>query len=202
MDLVFLPALLLVALFLANRQQQHQRIIWLARLLQPFEIEKLMEQVSTGYLRALGESDAERSDPIWNNLLGAEQRLSTQLGRLAEQVAREDATQARISRWPVAAALAARWLSANTLDLRPLMALHAQGVAEAVANPEALSRRDQAFRLSAELFLFQHSCHWYCRSQAVASARLLARHQTSHDQVLQAVSERTRQGYRALVAAS
>jgi hypothetical protein len=202
MDLVFLPALLLAALFLANRQQQHQRIIWLARLLQPFEIEKLMEQVSTGYLRALGESDAERSEPIWNNLLGAEQRLSTQLGRLAEQVAREDATQARISRWPVASALAARWLSANTLDLRPLMALHAQGVAEAVANPEALSRRDQAFRLSAELFLFQHSCHWYCRSQAVASARLLARHQTSHDQVLQAVSERTRQGYRALVASS
>jgi hypothetical protein len=202
MDLVFLPALLLAALFFANRQQQHQRIIWLARLLQPFEIEKLMEQVSTGYLRALGESDAERSEPIWNNLLGAEQRLSTQLGRLAEQVAREDATQARISRWPVAAALAARWLSANTLDLRPLMALHAQGVAEAVANPEALSRRDQAFRLSAELFLFQHSCHWYCRSHAVASARLLARHQTSHDQVLQAVSERTRQGYRALVAAS
>lgn len=202
MDLVFLPALLLAALFFANRQQQHQRIIWLARLLQPFEIEKLMEQVSTGYLRALGESDAERSEPIWNNLLGAEQRLSTQLGRLAEQVAREDATQARISRWPVASALAARWLSANTLDLRPLMALHAQGVAEAVANREALSRRDQAFRLSAELFLFQHSCHWYCRSHAVASARLLARHQTSHDQVLQAVSERTRQGYRALLAAS
>lgn len=200
MDLVFLPALLLAALFLANRQQQHQRIIWLARLLQPFEIEKLMEQVSTGYLRALGESDAERSEPIWNNLLGTEQRLSTQLQRLAEQVTREDASQTRISRWPVAAALAARWLPANTLDLRPLMALHAQGVAEAVANPEALSRRDQAYRLSAELFLFQHSCHWYCRSQAVASARLLARHQTPYAQVLQAVSERTRQGYRALVA--
>ena len=201
MDLVFLPALLLAGLFLANRQQQHQRIIWLAKLLQPFEIEKLMEQLSTGYLRALGESDAERSEPIWNNLLGTEQRLSTQLGRLAEQVAREDASQARISRWPVAAALAARWLPANTLDLRPLMALHAQGVAEAVANHETLSRRDQAYRLSAELFLFQHSCHWYCRSQAVASARLLARHQTTYAQVLQAVSERTRQGYRALVAA-
>lgn len=200
MDLVFLPALLLAALFLANRQQQHQRIIWLARLLQPFEIEKLMEQVSTGYLRALGESEAERSEPIWNNLLDTEHRLSTQLQRLAEQVAREDASQARISRWPVAAALAARWLPANTLDLRPLMALHAQGVAEAVANPEALSRRDQAYRLSAELFLFQHSCHWYCRSQAVASARLLARHQTAYAQVLQAVSKRTRQSYRALVA--
>ncbi|WP_291009745.1 hypothetical protein [Hydrogenophaga sp.] len=201
MDLVFLPALLLAALFLANRQQQHQRIIWLAKLLQPFEIEKLMEQVSTGYLRALGESDAERSEPIWNNLRLTEQRLSTQLERLAAQVAREDASQARISRWPVAAALAARWLPVNTLDLRSLMALHAQGVAEALSNPEALSRRDQAYRLSAELFLFQHSCHWYCRSQTVASARLLARHQTAYAQVLQAVSERTRQGYRALVAA-
>ena len=33
--------------------------------------------------------------------------------------------------------------------------------------------------MSAELFLMQHTCHWYCRSRAVASARMLARHKTS-----------------------
>ena len=120
--------------------------------------------------------------------------------RLAEQAGREDAAQTRISRWPVAAALAARWLPATTVDLRALLALHARGVAEALANPDALDRRDQAYQLCAELFLFQHSCHWYCRSQPVASARLVARHQTPHAQVLQAVSARTRDGYRALLA--
>ena len=200
MDLIFVPALLLAALFFFNRQQQHQRIVWLAALLRPFEIEKLMEQLSTGYLRALGESDPARSEPIWNNLRGTEQRLAEQMGRLAEQAAREDASQTRISRWPVAAALAARWLPATTFDLRPLLALHARGLAASVSNPEALDRRDQAYRLSAELFLFQHSCHWYCRSLPVASARLVTRHQTPYEQVLKAVSTDTRQGYRALVA--
>lgn len=201
MDLIFAPALLFAALFLFNRQQQHRRIVWLASLLRPFDIEKLMEQLSTGYLRALGEIDAARSEPIWNNLCGTEQRLSEQMARLAEQAARQEAGQTRLSRWPVLTALAVRWLPVTTVDLRALLALHARGVAEAVANPGQLPRRDQAYRLSAELFLFQHSCHWYCRSQPVASARLLARHQTPHAQVLQAVSASTREGYQALVAA-
>ena len=200
MDLIFVPALLMAALFFLNRKQQHQRIVWLAALLRPFDIEKLMAQLSDGYLRALGESDPARSEPIWNNLRGTEQRLSEQMGRLAEQAARQEAAQTRMSRWPVMAALAARWLPSATVDLRPMLALHARGVAEALANPGALARRDQAYQLSAELFLFQHSCHWYCRSQPVASARLLARHQTPHAQVLQAVSASTREGYRALVA--
>jgi hypothetical protein len=199
MDLIFVPSLLIAALFFINRQQQHQRIVWLAMLLRPFEIEKLMEQLSTGYLRALGESDPARSEPIWNNLQSTEQRLSEQMARLAEQAAKLDASQTRISRWPVAAALAARWLPASTFDLRPLLAVHARGLAESVSNPEHLGRRDQAYRLSAELFLFQHSCHWYCRSHAVASARLAARHKTPYAQVLQAVSASTREGYRALV---
>jgi hypothetical protein len=202
MDLVFLPALLVTALWFFNRQQQAQRITWLAALLRPFEIEKLMEQLSTGYLRALGEPDAERSEPIWNNLRSTEERLREQMQRLAGQVAREPAAQTRISRAPVAAALMARAWPAHTIDLRALLALHAKGVAETVDNPGELSRRDQAYQLSAELFLFQHSCHWYCRSQAVASARLLARHQTTHTQAIAAVSTQTRQGYRALLAAN
>lgn len=43
-----------------------------------------------------------------------------------------------------------------------------------------------------------HSCHWFCKSKVVASARLLARHQTSHDQVLRSVTAETRQAYCAL----
>jgi hypothetical protein len=52
--------------------------------------------------------------------------------------------------------------------------------------------------MSAELFLLQHTCHWYCKSKTVASARMLARHQTSYDQLLAAVSPETRNAYRTL----
>ena len=66
-------------------------------------------------------------------------------------------------------------------------------------NRGGLAPRDTAYTLSAELFLMQHTCHWYCRSRAVASARLLARHQPTYAQVLAAVAPSTRQAYRELV---
>ncbi len=75
----------------------------------------------------------------------------------------------------------------------------AQGLAATLRNDEGLSTRDRAFRATAELLLFQHSCHWFCRSRSVASARLLARHQTAYAQVLAAVAPATREAYRRLV---
>ncbi len=200
MDLLVVVLPLLASLYLLNRQQQQLRIRRLAALLQPLGLEKLIEQLSTGYLRALGERDPVRSEPIWNLLSESEQRLSTQLQRLADQAAQLPAEAARISRWPVAAALAARWLPGNGFDLRELLKIHAHGFAETLRNPEGLDRRAQAYRLSAEMLLFQHSCHMYCRSLGVASARLLARHQTSHAQALDAVSPATRSAYRTLLA--
>ena len=199
MEFLVVALPLLVSLHLLNRQQQQLRVHRLAALLQPLGLEKLIEQLSTGYLRALSESDPVRSEPIWNLLAESEQRFGTQLQRLAEQAARLNADQARISRWPVWAALAARWLPASTFDLRELLAIHARGVAEALRNPRGLERRAQAFMLSAEMLLFQHSCHMYCRSLGVASARLLARHQTSHAQALDAASPSTQSAYRALL---
>jgi hypothetical protein len=53
--------------------------------------------------------------------------------------------------------------------------------------------------MSAELFLMQHTCHWYCRSRAVASARMLARHKTPYAQLVDSVAPATRRDYRALV---
>jgi hypothetical protein len=51
----------------------------------------------------------------------------------------------------------------------------------------------------AELLLMQHSCHWFCRSKVVASARMLARHQTSYEQLLDAVNPETRRAYAAVL---
>jgi hypothetical protein len=53
--------------------------------------------------------------------------------------------------------------------------------------------------LTAEIMLLQHTCHWFCRSKAVASGRLLARHKTQYEQVLTSVSASTRQGFAKLL---
>jgi hypothetical protein len=199
MDTYLILLALGVGAFVLKNMEQRQRIGLLSSYLQKYQLEKLMEQLTEGYLRALNESDPQRSEPIWRMLASTEQMVSDQLGRLAADMARMDAEQARVLRWPLAVPLVSRWLPSATFDLRKLMAIHAQGFAVTVQNTAGLGRKEQAFMLSAELYLFQHSCHWYCRSKAVASARLLGRHKTAHEQVLAAVSLPTRQAYAALV---
>ncbi|MDP2220804.1 MAG: hypothetical protein Q8K34_11475 [Hydrogenophaga sp.] len=201
MDTYLIMLALGVGAYVMKNIEQRQRIGLLSGYLHKYQLEKLMEQLTEGYLRALGESDPQRSEPIWRMLVSTEQSVSDQLDRLAADMARMDDEQARVLRWPLAVPLASRWLPAATFDLRRLMAIHAQGFASAVQNTAGLGRKEQAFMLSAELYLFQHSCHWYCRSKAVASARLLARHKTAHAQVLAAVSPQTRAAYTALVGA-
>ena len=199
MDTYLILMALGVGAYVMKNVEQRQRIGLLSSYLHKYQLEKLMEQLTEGYLRALGESDPQRSEPIWRMLVSTEQSVSDQLGRLTADMARMGDEQARVLRWPLAVPLASRWLPTTTFDLRQLMAIHAQGFASAVQNTAGLGRKEQAFRLSAELYLFQHSCHWYCRSKTVASARLLARHKTAYAQVLAAVSSQTRAAYAALV---
>jgi hypothetical protein len=52
----------------------------------------------------------------------------------------------------------------------------------------------------AEMFLMQHSCHWFCKSRTIASARMLRQHQTSYEQALHVVSPETREAYLAVLA--
>jgi hypothetical protein len=56
-----------------------------------------------------------------------------------------------------------------------------------------------AFTMSAELFLMQHTCHWFCKSKTVASARMLALHKTTYAQLVASVAPGTRDAYRALI---
>lgn len=192
---------LVVALVLTvlKNHEQRQRIALLGAHLQRFQLEKLIEGLTEGYLRAFGEADAQRRESVLGMLETTERLLSAQLDDLARALQGLDPVQARISRLPIALSWATRWLPSATFDLREMVRLHATGVAQAIANADGLSRRDQAFRVSAELLLFQHTCHWYCRSRGVASARLLARHRTSHEQVMAAVSPATRQAYLQLI---
>lgn len=200
MNLIFWLALVGAGATFLKNAEQRQRILWLGQYLQNFQIEKLMEGLTDGYLRALGEKDPERRESVLSMLQGTEETLAGQLARLAEAVQQLPAEQARTSRLALGFPLVTKWLPGLCFDLRAALVLHAQGVETVRRNEAGLSRRDQAFRLSAELLLFQHTCHWYCRSKAVASARLMARHKTTHEQVLAAVSPGTRGAYTALTA--
>ena len=182
-----------------NAREQARRIALLGRHLGRFQIEKLMENLTEGYLRALGEADPERRAQVMNLLSASELELSAQFSRFVAEFSRVEEAQARVSKfaWPIPRA--ARLVPGATFDLRKLLAVHAHGISSAASNSAGQSVRDKAFTLSAELFLMQHSCHWFCRSRTVASARMIARHKTSYEQLLAAVSPETRRAYRALV---
>lgn len=197
--LLALPILVGIA-FLRSREQQ-RRIALLARHLGQYRIEKLMENLSQGYLRALGEDDPQRSEPIWGMLATAEQEIARQFQRFADDFARIDGSLTRVSRLPVALPFAERVFPGTSFDLRQVFAVHAQGIASAAANPRNLAPRDKAFIMTAELMLMQHSCHWFCRSRTTASARLLLRHQTPYEQVLGAVAPATRASYLETIGA-
>ncbi|VTU40173.1 hypothetical protein H4CHR_04990 [Variovorax sp. PBS-H4] len=199
MEFLTLAAVLLLAVHLLKTREQKRRILLLASHLGRYQIERLMENLTEGYLRCLGENDPARREQIWKLLDTTEQTLAGQFQRFAADFARVEDADARVSTLPLALPFAQRLLPAYSFDMRRALALHARGIAEAAANSLQRTPRDKAYTLSAELFLMQHTCHWYCRSKAVASARMLARHKTPHAQLVDSVAPATRRDYRALV---
>lgn len=199
MELLIPFLLIAIGIHFVKVQQQRQRIALLGSHLGQFQIEKLMENLTQGYLRALGEDDAERRAQIWSMLGTAETELSAQFQRFADSFAQVWGDKTLVSTLPLALPYADKLFPQATFDLRKLLAIHAQGISSAAENKDGLSLRDKAYTMSAELFLMQHSCHWYCRSKAVASARMLARHQTPYAQLVASVAPQTRQAYCALV---
>lgn len=185
--------------FMLNAKEQRRRIALLGRHLGNFQIEKLMEALTDGYLRALGEPTDERRMQIWNLLSTTESQLSEQLTQLAADFSKVDETRARVSRLAIALPFAETLLPSFTFDMRRALAIHAQGVAGVVQNAGHLSPKDRAYMMTAELFLLQHTCHWYCKSKTIASARMLARHKTPHEQLVASVSPATRKAYLALI---
>lgn len=192
-------AVLGMAVYVLKTQQQKQRIALLAKYLSRFEIEGLMEGLIGGYLRALSEAQPGRQAQVLAHLNPKEDKLNQQFAQFAKDFHEVWADDALISTLPVAFPWAHKLFPVATFDARRAMLIHAQGIERSVASQD--NAKDRAFTLTAELLLIQHTCHWFCRSRAVASARLQARHQTSHAQVLAAVSAQTRADYLKLVGA-
>lgn len=198
MEILTLVALIAAGFYILKSRDQRQRIALLGSHLGRYQIERLMESLTSGYLRCLGEDDAERRQQIWHLLDATEEKISSQLDSFAAEMSRLPEPLTRMSKLPVAIPLVNATLPATTLDLRQLLLVHARGIAGVTRNDANRSPKSKAYTMSAELFLLQHTCHWFCRSKTVASARMLARHQTSYAQLLDAVSAETRSAYGAL----
>lgn len=199
MNLLILSALIAFGAYLLKNNYQRKRIVLLGRHLHPFQIDKLMDDITSGYMRALGEPDVTRQTQIWSLLNPSETKLCEQFNRFVQEFSRLDAAQTRISRLPFAPPYADQLFPQTAFDFRKLLQIHAQGLDSAATNTSQSSPKDRAFVLLAELLLMQHSCHWFCRSKSVASARMLVRHQTHYAQVLDAVAPATRRAYLAEV---
>lgn len=199
MDLFLLALLLSAGGYAINSQQQRKRIALLGHHLGNYQIEKLLETLTQGYLRALGEKDAERREQIWALLVSTESQLSEQFNRFTADFSRVDPELARVSRLPIGLPFALQLFPAASFDMRQALGVHARGIARVALNEAGRAPRDKAFMMTAELFLMQHTCHWFCKSRTVASARVMARHQTPHPQLVASVSPETRAAYTALI---
>ena len=191
-------AVLAFTLQMRNSLEQRRRVLLLGHFLRRYQIEALMQNLVDGYLRALSESDAERRNALWTVLDHTETQLLRQVQHLIADMGEADPRQWQASTFGLGLPLATQWAPDWTFDLRKLLRVHADGMASVMANQEGLSQRDRAYRLCAELLLLQHSCHWYCKSRWVASARMFARHKTHYAQLLSAVSPATRASYARL----
>lgn len=195
----FTLALVIGVIWILNIRDQHRRIRILASVLGQFQVEKLMETVADGYLRALGENDVERSSQVWNMLGQAETTLNEQLQAFVQAFDKVDAATTRFSTLPLGLPFAVKLFPGSSADLHDLLHIHARGIDTLVRNEAGLVQKDKAFTLTAELLLLQHSCQWFCRSKALASSRMMARHRTSHAQLLASVSAQTRKAYTKLM---
>jgi hypothetical protein len=208
MDILIMAIFIATGTFMLNAKEQRKRIVLLGSHLANYQIEKLMEALTDGYLRALGESTDERREQIWSLLSTTERQLSEQFARFAADFAQVSEERARVSRLSMAFPFVEQLLPALTFDMRKALAIHARGIAHVAQNTSHLAPKDRAFMMSAELFLMQHTCqlflmqhtcHWFCKSKTIATARMLARHQTPHEQLVASVSAETRNAYLALI---
>jgi hypothetical protein len=193
MEFLSLLFILATGIHWLNTQGQRQRTALLATQLRPYQIEKHMEQLTSAYMRALGEADAERQQQILQLQEQAEQQLAGEFQNLAREFAKLSAPTTR--GFKLALPYIDQLSPKFTFDMRRMLEVHAQGIERAVNNREGLGPKDRSFRMMGEMFLMQHSCHWFCKSKTIASARMVAQHQTRYEQALDAVSTETREAY-------
>lgn len=195
MDIAFTLLMALAAWQILRVRYQRARIALLGRHLANLQLERHMETLTQGYTRAIHEDDESRQLQVLATFSQTERAVAAQLQSLADSFQKEDALASGMGVLPFCIPYVERFLPGLTRDFRELLNIHASGLRHVVDTEGQQDPKDRAYHLSAELYLFQHSCHWFCKSRSVADARLMLRHQVQHPKVLDSVSDATRSAY-------
>lgn len=195
MDIAF--TLLMVAAVWQILRVRYQRahIALLGSHLANLQIERHMETLTQGYTRAIHEESESRQLQVLETYAQTERIVASQVQALANSMQKESRNATRICTLSFCLPYAERFLPSATRDFRQLLRIHAAGLRHVVDNVEQWDPKSRAYHLSAELYLLQHSCHWFCKSRSIADARLMLRHQVQHQKVLDSVSSVTRDAY-------
>lgn len=194
----FFLILLLTALVwhVMRARYQRERIAFLARHLANMNLERHMETLTQGYSRAIGEESESRQRQVLETLLQTEHAVATNVQTLAAAMQKESAADTAMCPLPFCVPYVERLIPTSSLkDFRKLLQVHASGLRAAVAADPNHDPKTRAFHIAAELYLLQHSCHWFCKSRGVADARLLLRHKVDHKKVIESVTPTTRAAY-------
>ncbi|HJH24855.1 MAG TPA: hypothetical protein K8U84_09905 [Paenalcaligenes hominis] len=195
MDLLFVLLTLFVVWRVLCLRYQKAHIHLLSHYLASLQLEKHIETLTQGYLRAISSETESRQHQIFEALAPSEQAVASQTQSLATKMESAAPLQTRIGVLPFCLPYIEHIVPSLTRDFRELLRIHAAGIQHVVDNEMDWSPKDRAFHLSAELYLFQNSCHWFCKSRNVANARLQLQHKVTFDKTLASVSERTRSAY-------
>jgi len=195
MDLAYSVLLAFITWHILRLRYQRSRVALLAGQLSGLQLERHMESLAEGYARAIHEEDEVRQLQVLAMFEQTENSAAMQLRSLAAALQKEDPQPYGMGVLRICVPYVERFFPGVTRDFRKLVRIHADGLRFVVDNIPGWDLKTRAYHLSAELYLFQHSCHWFCNSKSVADARLMLRHQVTHQKVLESVSDGTRSSY-------
>lgn len=195
MDIALTLLMIVAAWQVIRVRYQRSRIALLGRHLGSLQLERHMETLTQGYARAIREQSENRQLQVLETFAQTERAMAAQVRSLADAMQKESPQAASVCALSFCIPYIERFLPAVTRDFRELLHIHAAGLRHVVDNEEHWDAKERAYHLAAELYLLQHSCHWFCKSRAVADARLMLRHQVNHRKVLDSVSAVTRSAY-------
>ncbi|MCC2594981.1 hypothetical protein LKR43_01360 [Pusillimonas sp. MFBS29] len=195
MDMALILLMVFGVWIVLRTRYQRTHIALLAQHLANLQLERHMETLTQGYTRAIHEKDENRQLQVLAGFATTEKAVAGNIQTLARSMQKESRQAASLIALPFCLPYAEHFLPSVTRDFRKLLHIHAAGLQYAAENEGGWSPKDRAFHLSAELYLLQHSCHWFCKSRGVADARLMLRHQIKHQDALESVAAPTRSAY-------
>ena len=196
MEFALILLVVAVAWHMARVRYQRARIALLGRHLANMNLERHMETLTQGYTRAIHEDSESRQRQVLETFAQTEAAVATNVRTLAEAMQKESASDTAMGTLAFCVPFIERLAPAVPLrDFRALLHIHAAGLRASIDNTAGKDPKTRAFHIAAELYLLQHSCHWFCKSRTVADARLMMRHKVEHRKVVESVSEVTRLAY-------